>query len=115
IFSAPALAVAILIGPIFDTVRVFILRISTGQSPFAADRNHIHHGMLKLGFNHLQTTLILAGLNILCIGTVICFRAYGNTSLLGLILLVCRLFNWTISFFIRSKERESVTVNNLFI
>jgi len=115
IFSAPALAVAILIGPIFDTVRVFILRLSTGQSPFAADRNHIHHRMLKLGFNHLQTTLILAGLNILCIGTVICFRAYGNTILLGLILLVCLLFNWTITFFIRSKERESVTVKNLFI
>jgi UDP-N-acetylmuramyl pentapeptide phosphotransferase/UDP-N-acetylglucosamine-1-phosphate transferase len=60
IFSAPALAVAILIGPIFDTLRVFVMRISSGVSPFTADRNHIHHRMLRLGFNHLQTTLILA-------------------------------------------------------
>src|ERR1700744_4423930 len=88
IFSAPALAVAILIGPIFDTVRVFVLRISNGVSPFVADRNHIHHRMLKLGFNHLQTTLILAGLNILCIALVLYFKGYGNSILLGMILFV---------------------------
>lgn len=115
VFSAPALAVAILIGPIFDTVRVFILRVSSGVSPFNADRNHIHHRMLKLGFTHLQTTLILAGLNILCVAVVLMFRNYGNSILLGLILLVCLLFNWTITFFLRSKERESLTLRNLFI
>jgi UDP-N-acetylmuramyl pentapeptide phosphotransferase/UDP-N-acetylglucosamine-1-phosphate transferase len=115
IFSAPALAVAILIGPIFDTVRVFILRISSGSSPFAADRNHIHHRMLKLGFTHLQTTLILAGLNVLCIGTVLFFRDYGNSILLGVILGVCLLFNWSITFFIRSKEREGLALRNLFV
>ncbi|HTE01346.1 MAG TPA: MraY family glycosyltransferase [Mucilaginibacter sp.] len=115
IFSAPALAVAILIGPIFDTVRVFILRISSGSSPFAADRNHIHHRMLKLGFTHLQTTLILAGLNVLCIGTVLVFREYGNSILLGVILGVCLLFNWSITFFIRSKEREGLALRNLFV
>jgi len=115
IYSAPALAVAVLIGPIFDTLRVFVLRVSTGLSPFAADRNHIHHRMLRLGFNHLQTTLILAGLNVICIGMVLLFRGYGNSILIGMILVVCLLFNWSITFFLRSKERESVTVKNLFI
>jgi UDP-GlcNAc:undecaprenyl-phosphate GlcNAc-1-phosphate transferase len=108
VFSAPALSVAILIGPIFDTLRVFILRISTGVSPFTADRKHIHHRMLRLGFTHLQTTLILVGLNMLCVGMAIVFRSYGNSILLGLILAVCLLFIWGISFFIRLKERESV-------
>ena len=115
VFSAPALAVAILIGPIFDTLRVFIMRIATGVSPFTADRNHIHHRMLRLGFTHLQTTLILAGLNVACIGMVLWFRGYGNSILLGLILVVCLLFNWTITFFLRSKERESLALRNLFI
>ena len=108
IFSAPALAVAILIGPIFDTLRVFILRISNGVSPFTADRKHIHHRMLRLGFTHLQTTLILVTLNLVCVVMAFFFRSYGNSILLGLILGVCLLFNWGISFFIRSKERESV-------
>jgi len=113
VYSAPALTVAILIGPIFDTLRVFILRLSTGVSPFTADRNHIHHRMLKLGFNHLQTTLILAGLNVLCIAMVIFFQGYGNSVLLGLILATCLLFNWTITFLIRSRERESLALRNL--
>jgi UDP-N-acetylmuramyl pentapeptide phosphotransferase/UDP-N-acetylglucosamine-1-phosphate transferase len=115
IYSAPALAVAILIGPIFDTLRVFILRISTGVSPFKADRKHIHHRMLKLGFTHLQTTLILIALNALCVMMALVFRSYGNSILLGLILTICLLFNWAISFFIRSKERENLALRNLFV
>lgn len=115
IFSAPALAVAILIGPIFDTIRVFILRISSGMSPFNADRNHMHHRMLKLGFTHLQTTLILAGLNVLCVTMVLLLKDYGNSILLGLILVLSLLFNWAITFFIRSKERESHALRNLFV
>src|SRR5579863_634068 len=115
VFSAPALAVAILIGPIFDTLRVFVLRISNGVSPFTADRNHIHHRMLRLGFSHLQTTLILAILNLLCIGVVLWFQDYGNSILLGMLSVVCLLFNWTVTFFLRSKERESLALKNLFI
>jgi UDP-GlcNAc:undecaprenyl-phosphate GlcNAc-1-phosphate transferase len=115
VFSAPALAVAILIGPIFDTLRVFILRISAGVSPFTADRKHIHHRMLTLGFTHLQTTLILIALNALCVMMVLLFRSYGNSILIGLILAVCLLFNWGISFFIRSKERENVALRNISV
>ena len=113
VFSAPALAVAILIGPIFDTLRVFVLRISNGVSPFQADRKHIHHRMLQLGFSHLQTTVILITLNLLCVSMALLFRSYGNTILLGLILAVCLLFNWAISFFIRLKERENLATRNL--
>jgi hypothetical protein len=115
IYCAPALSVAILIGPIFDTLRVFILRISDGVSPFKADRKHIHHRMLKLGFTHLQTTIILIALNALCVMMAFVFRSYGNSILLGLILTVCLLFNWAISFFIRSKERENLALRNLFV
>ncbi len=115
VYSAPALAVAILIGPIFDTLRVFVLRISSGASPFVADRKHIHHRMLSLGFSHLKTTIILVVLNLLCVVMVMAFRAYGNSVLLGLILTVCLIFNWAISFFIRLKEREDVAVRKLFV
>lgn len=75
IYSVPALTLAILIGPIFDTIRVFVIRIASGQSPFSADRNHIHHRMLKLGFSHLQTTIILTLLNLVSILMVLLLRA----------------------------------------
>ncbi len=112
-FSAPAIAVAIMIGPIFDTLRVFVLRISKGISPFKADRKHIHHRMLRLGLSHTQTTLILVVLNIICVTTALLLRSYGNTLLLGLTLIVCLLFNWIISLLIRTKDRESVVLRKL--
>ena len=114
IYCVPALTVAILIGPVFDTMRVFVVRITNGVSPFAADRNHIHHRMLKLGFNHVQITLILTSVNIASIAMVLLFKNYGNSVLIALIILVSLVFNWLITFFIRSKERESLAVRNLF-
>ena len=62
--SAPAVAMGIIIVPVIDTLRVFFLRISQGNSPFSADKNHIHHRLLTLGFSHLQIALILGGVNI---------------------------------------------------
>jgi UDP-GlcNAc:undecaprenyl-phosphate GlcNAc-1-phosphate transferase len=114
-FAVPALTFAILIGPIFDTVRVFVIRIANGASPFIADRNHMHHRMLRLGFNHLQTTLILTSINVISIGTVLLFSPYGNSTLIILILGMSLLFNWMITFFIRSKEREGLSLRNLFV
>ena len=115
IFSAPAIAVAVLIGPVFDTLRVFTLRIASGRSPFSADRNHIHHRILMLGFTHIQTTLILAGFNICSIAIVLLFGNIGNSTLIILTFLVSMLFNWAITFLLRSKERESKALRNLFV
>ena len=115
VFAVPALAFAVLIGPIFDTVRVFVIRISNGTSPFNADRNHIHHRMLRLGFNHLQTTIILTGTNVISILMVLMFKQYGNSLLIVLIILVSLAVNWMITFFLRSKERQGLALRNLFV
>ena len=48
--SAPAIGFAILIIPLFDTLRVVSIRIINRRSPFSPDRNHIHHFLLELGF-----------------------------------------------------------------
>ena len=114
IFSAPALAFAILIGPIFDTLRVFVVRIAKGDSPFKADRNHVHHRILTLGLSHIQTTILLSSINILSIVMVLMFSYMGNSILIIMISLVSLLFNWGLTFLIRSKEREKVALRNLF-
>lgn len=115
VYAAPALALAVLIGPIFDTLRVFTLRIAAGQSPFNADRNHIHHRLLTLGFSHIQTTLILAGFNIAAITIVWLFSNVSNSTLIMFTLLFSMLFNWLVTYLIRSKERESLSLRNLFV
>jgi len=115
IHAAPALTVAIMIGPVFDTMRVFFVRIVSGASPFSADRNHIHHRILRLGLNHTQTTLTLAGLNLVSVAFALIFSNLGNFTLIIIIFTISMLFNWGVTFMIRSKEREGVSLRNLFI
>jgi len=57
--SKPVLCMSVLAYPLIDTLRVFIIRMSQGRSPFSADKNHIHHRLLSFGLSHRQVSLIL--------------------------------------------------------
>ena len=66
--SSPILVLAILFFPLLDTMRIFIIRIFIHKkSPFIADKNHIHHRFLELGFSHKSTTTIIVTLNTLLV------------------------------------------------
>lgn len=84
--AVPVLPVAILIVPLYDTIRIFIIRTMKRRAFFKPDREHIHHHLLQLGLSHrkisgityVQTlfiiglTLMLADLNVnLLLGTVV--------------------------------------------
>jgi len=58
---SPLTVLALMIVPLFDQLHVFIKRIMMGKSPFEADRNHLHHTWLKMGFSHSVTSLIMLG------------------------------------------------------
>ena len=45
--------------PLVDTLRVFVARILRKKSPFSADKNHIHHHLLRLGLSHRKATLLI--------------------------------------------------------
>ena len=85
--SAPAIALAIVIIPAFDTIRVFILRILKGQSPFNPDKNHIHHLLLDTGLSHMQSTSILLVTNIGFI--ILAFELEKYDTLLVMMALIC--------------------------
>lgn len=68
ISNGEVLAVSILIVPIIDTLRVIVLRLKKGVSPFNGDRSHIHHKMLDMGISPLHSAFILWLINILMIG-----------------------------------------------
>lgn len=65
--SRPIFAIAVLIYPLYDTLRIFIFRSIKGVSPFSADKKHIHHKLIKIGLNHRSTVLTLYSANILII------------------------------------------------
>lgn len=57
--SAPVIAVAILILPIVDTLNVILVRLWNKKSPFEADKNHIHHKLLKLELTHRRSSFYI--------------------------------------------------------
>ncbi len=59
-FFAPLLLPLFILGvPILDTVLAFARRILSGQSFHAADMEHLHHRLLRLGHGHRRSVLIL--------------------------------------------------------
>lgn len=50
--SAPLFALGLVLIPVFDTARVFAIRIWFGRSPFTADRSHLHHRLTGAGYTH---------------------------------------------------------------
>ena len=57
--KGPLLAIAILAIPLFDSLRVFVVRVFKRKHPFSPGREHIHHTLLDLGFGHKKTSFIL--------------------------------------------------------
>jgi UDP-N-acetylmuramyl pentapeptide phosphotransferase/UDP-N-acetylglucosamine-1-phosphate transferase len=51
--KAPMFVLGIVLIPVFDTLRVFAIRIWKGGSPFEADKIHIHHLLTNQGFSHV--------------------------------------------------------------
>jgi len=57
--NAPMFVLGIVMIPVFDTLRVFAKRIWRGQSPFVADKTHIHHLLTNTGFSHVFATRVI--------------------------------------------------------
>lgn len=53
--------------PVFDALRVFVLRLKKGTSPLMADRTHIHYYLLDAGFSHTAAVTIIVAVNILLV------------------------------------------------
>ncbi len=102
--ASPAIGVAILIIPLFDTLRVFSIRIFNRRSPFSPDRNHIHHILLDKGMSHKAVSLALIVTNIFFVVLAYILRNI-NINLLIPILLCCAFAAFAIVYF-----RKPVTV-----
>ena len=61
--NIPVIAISMISIPVLDTLRVMLVRISNKTSPFAADRNHLHHILLDSGMSHLRTSFFLTAIN----------------------------------------------------
>ena len=58
------ISVLLLIYPLSDTLRVYILRAKSGNSPFLADKRHLHHKLIDKGYSHVKASILIAVLSI---------------------------------------------------
>ncbi len=76
--NVPLIAISILIVPLFDTARVFTIRLANKKSPFSPDRNHTHHILIDyFKISHQQASFIIGGFNLIF---VILFIILGSSS-----------------------------------
>ena len=84
----PALPLLLLGVPLFDTAFVIIRRLYYGQSPFVADKNHIHHQLLALNLDHYEAVVIIYVVQALFVASAILLRYHSDLLIVSWWVLV---------------------------
>ncbi|NBC82537.1 MAG: undecaprenyl/decaprenyl-phosphate alpha-N-acetylglucosaminyl 1-phosphate transferase [Bacteroidetes bacterium] len=113
--SAPAVSFGILIVPLFDTIRVFSLRLSSGKSPFSPDKNHVHHRLLEIGYSHFQASLRIILVNVFFIAINILLQNIGLFNLLMLNVSLGIIFSFIPAYILFTKTGEKRTFNKYLV
>ena len=95
LISKPLLAVLLLLYPLVDTLRAFIIRAYNNKSPFVADRVHLHHRLADKGYRHWQASVLTFSLSTFLLA--VNFLLY---SLFGFLGCVCLTFVMLVLFYI---------------
>jgi len=104
--SAPAVSFGIFIVPLFDTARVFLLRVIRRKSPFNPDKQHVHHRLLHIFNSHLKTTAAIIGFNALFILLVMALQQLRIFELMAVEILIAGLASYLPIFLIRRRARK---------
>lgn len=104
--DAPILAMLILILPLFDTLRMFIIRLLALKSPFEGDRNHLHHILIDQGISHMAATLLLVGGNcLLLLAYFVFLPKFTNYEFIGTTILLFSTY-CTLAFLLTKRIRN---------
>lgn len=101
------LAIAPILLPCLDVVRVFIHRIRRGRNPFMPDKCHIHHKLLALGFPQRKALVAILVSEALMIAMNLCLSpVIGSTWLILGDLVGWTLINMLLTHLIRQREKK---------
>lgn len=105
--SVPGVLIGFMAYPLFDVLRVFVLRVFViKRSPFRPDKNHIHHRLLALGITHLQATLIiLFGNTLFMVGSIFLQQYLGVLELILAILGASLFLSTTLELIILVQRK----------
>ena len=80
---SPVLPLVLLGFPVLDTLTVMTVRIASGRSPLAADKNHFHHNLMSLGLLHHESVLTIYLIQMLLVLAAYLLRFYSDWLLLS--------------------------------
>jgi UDP-N-acetylmuramyl pentapeptide phosphotransferase/UDP-N-acetylglucosamine-1-phosphate transferase len=107
-YSEGAIVVAFstLIVPMFDVIRVILVRARNHKSLFNADRNHIHHKFLDMGFSSRRAmiSILLMALIFSCLNIVLVSDINNNILFMADIIVWIGLNVW----FDYIRDRKSI-------
>jgi len=92
-FVAVAIPVVSFGLPILETMLSIVRRLISGRPIFTADREHIHHKLLQMGFSHRQVVIVLYAVSAM-FAMLSLFLLWPTGSTLGLVLAVVGTGIW---------------------
>jgi UDP-N-acetylmuramyl pentapeptide phosphotransferase/UDP-N-acetylglucosamine-1-phosphate transferase len=107
-YAAPAVSIGILIVPIYDTIRIFMVRLYHKRSPFHPDKEHVHHYMLELTGSHQKATAYILITNIAFIAVAISLSFLRNYQLFLILISLAAIVS-AIPYFLVKKKRKRLT------
>ncbi|MCK4853139.1 MAG: undecaprenyl/decaprenyl-phosphate alpha-N-acetylglucosaminyl 1-phosphate transferase [Bacteroidales bacterium] len=103
--SPQSLALAVLIVPISDMIRVILIRFLQGRSPLRPDRLHIHYRLIDMGLDHLQASCILLAINVLMVFIVLVLQNMGEI-LLTLLIISTSILLYLLQWFLQKRIKN---------
>jgi UDP-GlcNAc:undecaprenyl-phosphate/decaprenyl-phosphate GlcNAc-1-phosphate transferase len=106
------LPIAILVVPFVDLVLAVVRRTRAGRSPFAPDKQHLHHRLLEIGHSHRRAVLIMwlwAGL--IAFGGVLSSLYSGRLT--TMVLVVWVLLTVALTFVVPRAHRRGTPAPGL--
>jgi UDP-N-acetylmuramyl pentapeptide phosphotransferase/UDP-N-acetylglucosamine-1-phosphate transferase len=113
---ASVFALGLVLIPVFDTLRVFTIRIWKGNSPFVADKSHIHHLLTNQGFSHGFAAKLICFIHGLVLFEVYWLRGlkqeFAVIILLALMLLIILLLKNFRSIIRKRGENSTIVIKS---
>lgn len=109
--GAMLLSVTLLLVPTFDVFRIIIVRLLHRKPLFKADKNHIHHKLIRAGLSQHQTLLSVISLSaIFIIINISLLNHLLVTWIIAIDIIIYAAFHYTLNIFIRRKGLLPFTV-----
>lgn len=104
-FAVPFIVLGL---PIFDTAFAILRRVARGQSPLQADRGHVHHRLIDLGFDQKQSVAILYAFSAVMGLTAVILASTNEAKLiiLAVAVLICFFLGMTLMTVEKRHQKE---------